>query len=80
MHTTQAQAVPGAVVILEAGKLPDGVGFLAVPCIDFDAFDALPAAVRFADTVYGKTGWNSDHGRGYYRTDGALAFAVPAAS
>jgi hypothetical protein len=38
-----------------------------------DAYLAMPPAVTFEGRTFGKTGWNSDTGRVYYRDDRPVA-------
>ena len=72
----QAKALPGTLTVIEAIKGGfDGVFYIAVPCADYDAFVALPAAVEYEGQVCGKTGWNSDRCRGYYSSERKVAFA-----
>jgi hypothetical protein len=70
-HET-AQAVDGAIRVLYSYAM-DGARFVEVPCADYDALRALPTALMFDGLVYGRTGWNSDDCKAYYRTGVALA-------
>lgn len=74
-----ARAVP-AVRVECVEHLGDGVTALLVSCNDHDQFMELPAAVEFNGVYYGKTGWNSDKNKAYYRTDGAFARVAVLAS
>ena len=53
---------------------------LLVPCADFEAYRALPDAVRFKGQVFGLTGWDSDREWACYSTDAALAKVVGGAA
>ena len=65
-----------ALPIIEAQTLPNGVKVLLVPCIDYDALRALPAAVAFEGVKFGRTGWNSDSHVAYYRNDALIALVL----
>jgi len=54
----------------------DGVTVIETPCPDADAFAALPTAVSWGGRTLGRTGWNSDRGRAYYRSDARIAMPV----
>ena len=54
----------------------EGVTVVETECPDYDTFRSLPGAVSFEGRVYGRSGWNSDTGRCYYRSD--AKFAIPA--
>jgi hypothetical protein len=56
--------------------LPDGTTAAVVPCSDHEMFESLPPALEIAGDLYGKTGWNSDRGVAYYRTDAIMGRAV----
>lgn len=51
----------------------DNEHWLVVPCCDYDTFKDLPRAVKFDGRLYGRTGWNSDSGQGYYCTGKQVA-------
>jgi len=71
-----ATAINDALTVLELVTLPDGVTVATVPCADYAAKRALPAAIRLGSSVLGCSGWNSDRFVAYYRTD--CLVAVPA--
>lgn len=58
-----------AITILQTVTLPNGVKVLISDCADHQEFKALPAAVEFQGTKYGRSAWNSDLGIAYYRSD-----------
>lgn len=60
-----ASVVQDAFPIIEAIRY-GGILQLVVDCEDYDAFKALPAALKYDEVVCGKSGWNSDTCRGYY--------------
>lgn len=72
--TNLAKPVVGAIVIIAIGHV-EGDCCLTTTCPDYDSYKQLPNAVEFGGEVYGKTGWNSDHGEAYYKTGTAVAFA-----
>ena len=41
---------------------------LEVECQDYDTYAKLPKVISFKRELYGKTGWNSDVKRCYYKT------------
>ncbi len=73
----QAEAVQGVVVSDVVER--DGISILTVaigsddPCGDYLA---LPDAVTFEGRLYGKSAYNSDTFRAYYRTDKRIAVAA----
>lgn len=71
-----ASPVTNMIPVQAVETLPNGVGVLTVKCDDYDQFAALPPAVRYLDTMHGKSGWNSDSHVAYFRTDVALATGV----
>jgi len=73
-----ARSIAGAVSVLSSEILPNGVGVLTAPCHSQTNFAAMPAAVRFGrdGDCYGLSGWNSDRGVAYYRTDKAHADTI----
>ncbi len=60
------------IVVACRGQLPSAE-VLEVDCKSADLFDSLPAVVSFQGRLFGKTGWNSDRNRAYYRTDALIA-------
>lgn len=46
--------------------------FAETDCNDFQAFRRLPNVIEVQGHTLGKSGWNSDHGVAYYRSDKAL--------
>ena len=61
------------VLVQTAAQLPSGVWVLEVSCADYEAFVELPKVVAFNGLRYGLTGWNSDSGMAYYRSDARYA-------
>jgi hypothetical protein len=66
--TQTAQEIPNVIEILDSAYI-DGVGIISTPCRDYDDFSSLPRAVKFKGVPYGRSGWNSDLGCAYFRTD-----------
>ena len=62
-----------AVTVISIEELPNGVNVIMTDCNDYDHYSNLPKAVEYKNTVYGKTGWNSDSNIAYYRTDQKVA-------
>jgi|2_EtaG_2_1085320.scaffolds.fasta_scaffold00571_21 hypothetical protein len=56
--------------------LPDGVFVAEAACLSNDYFNELPDAIEFRNNILGKSGWNSDIGKAYYRSDVQLAKIV----
>lgn len=74
-----ANPVKNAVVIEEINTC-EGVTFLTV-CLNgsehwdmYQSYCKLPDVVEFDGKVFGKSCWNSDYGRAYYRSDMKIAF------
>lgn len=42
-------------------------------CPDYDTFSNLPDVIEFDNSLHVLTGWNSDYGLAYYKTNGHLA-------
>lgn len=70
--TYTAKPVVGAVVIKQVDRHASTT-CLTTTCPDYDAYKALPDAVEFGGAVFGKTGWNSDRGDAYYKSDAMVA-------
>ena len=70
-----AKALEGALVVLQEFNLGYHTG-LTVACGDYGDFRKLPPVVELRGVQYGKTGWDSDKGIAFYRTDVKLAVAV----
>lgn len=73
MTNKTATKIEGAVVVRAQHTLTSGVQALVVDCADYDAYQRLPQGVEFEGKRYGLSGWNSDMGCAYYRTDMRLA-------
>lgn len=69
-----ANPVKNAVVV-ESVENYEGITFLTVSLGGgehwdmWQAYSKLPAVVEFNGTILGKSCWNSDNGRAYYRSD-----------
>jgi hypothetical protein len=74
-HAEKGIARPDIIPILEIQNLPDGVAVAIVPCSDHGAFTALPGGIEIGGRIHGKTGWNSDRGIAYYRSDAVIGAA-----
>jgi hypothetical protein len=82
-----AKEVKGLIVVEQAYEL-EGTKWLVVRLdsrtvpltehgnVDYVAFKKLPGFVMYDGTVYGKSGFNSDSHRAYYKTGIAYATAV----
>lgn len=46
----------------------EGQHVAQVECGDFDVYVSLPAGIEFQGKLLGKTGWNSDSCKAYYKT------------
>lgn len=77
-----AVAVTNAIPVLLHHHIKEGGGrgvedyIIETTCVDYDAYKALPTAVRFEGRLYTKTGWNSDTGLACYKTGRPFAVAV----
>lgn len=71
--------VPAAAVLPVARHIPDHYA-VRVGCPDYDAFEALPPALQYRGRTFAKSGWNSDYGVAFYRTDWAENLARPVAA
>lgn len=56
--------------------LPGDIFVAETVCLSQDYFSELPDAIEFKDRKLGKSGWNSDLGKAYYRSDILLAKIV----
>ena len=75
---TTATAVKDAVEI-ETVWERDGIGCIEVALDSADpyaSFKKLPSAVEYNGRVYGKSGYDSDVNRAYFRTDKPIAHAI----
>jgi hypothetical protein len=54
-----------AIMVHHAGQ---GETIAEVDCEDYDHFTTLPDVVSYDGIILGKTGWNSDTGRAYYKS------------
>lgn len=66
---------PDLIPMMAVELLPDGIAVAMTRCADHDAFVKLPEAVEIGDIAYRKSGWNSDRGVAYYRTDAIMGKA-----
>jgi len=71
--------IPAKAVLPVARHVPDHYS-ARVGCPDADAFETLPPAIEYQGRILAKSGWNSDYGVAYYRTDWALRLARPLAA
>lgn len=57
-------------LVLEGFHQYENVWYALVGCPDYDAWKKLPEVIRTSNNLLlGKTGWNSDTGRGYYNSN-----------
>lgn len=42
-------------------------GVLSTPCSYHEQYLRLPQVIRYRNANYGRTGWNSDVGKAYYK-------------
>lgn len=74
----QANLVKNAVIV-ESVQNCDGITFLTVSLGGgehwdlWQAYSRLPNVVEFNGRLFGKSCWDSDKGRGYYRSDMSIA-------
>ena len=71
-----AQGLGDAVSIYMACVLPDGVGYLELPCVDYDDLKTLPHAVLYMGQTYVRTGWDSDRCVACFKTNREVAFRL----
>jgi len=71
----QANEVKEAIV-LRGKETCEGVTVLTTDCSGYDDFRTLPSVVVYEGCLYGKTGWNSDRGVAYFRSDAHIALGV----
>jgi hypothetical protein len=75
----QATPVKNGIVIEEVNSY-ENVTFLTVSLGGgehwemFQTYSKLPPVVEYNGKFFGKSCWNSDNGRAYYRSDAAIAF------
>jgi len=68
-------------LVVEAVQNCEGVTFLTVSLGGgehwdmFQTYSKLPQVVEFEGRLFGKSCWDSDKGRAYYRSDMAIATA-----
>jgi hypothetical protein len=78
--TKRALIIEKTIVITEALTLPDGVGYITIEydadILGYRAYKAAPAAIEYEGRKYGKSCFNSDRFRIYYRTDMMASVAV----
>jgi hypothetical protein len=66
-------------LVVEAVQNCEGVTFLTVSLGGgehwdmFQTYSKLPQVVEFEGRLFGKSCWNSDNGRAYYRSDATIA-------
>jgi hypothetical protein len=73
-----ANAVENAVSV-DHYEERDGIAVVCVaidPDDPYGSFKKLPAAIEFKGRVFGKTAYNSDRNRAYYRTDANVARGI----
>lgn len=63
----RANRVIGAVPLIATEEM-DGEHHLIGFCADFDHYKRLPEVVEWEGRMFGKTGWNSDDCRVYYKS------------
>jgi len=69
-----ATKVMGVVITSEASR--GSLVILTTRCDDYDHFASLPDVVQYNGQIFGKTGWNSDSEKAYYRNDAKVALAA----
>lgn len=62
----------GYLLVIQGGYIGEEL-YCEVQCDDYDHWRRLPAAVSFQDQLLGKSGWNSDRQRAYYKVNILLA-------
>ena len=73
MEMKTAKPLENALSVKRSETLPCGTKVVTLDCADYKAYKSLPAALEYDGRAYGRTGWDSDMCRAYYRTD--IAFA-----
>lgn len=76
---TTAKVVDGYINIITVDGYADGLQCITVdidPDDPYGSFKKLPAAIEYNGRVFGKSAYNSDSNRAYYRTDTAIARVV----
>lgn len=64
-------------VSVVAASVCEGVHFAMVACADYEAYCALPQVISFEGRLLGRTGWNSDKGVAYFRSDAKMGRVIP---
>jgi len=77
----EARRVADRIPVIAAYTMPydtilEMVHVIEADCPDYDAFCALPKVVEMDAITYGLTGWNSDRGVAFYRSDAKMAKAL----
>lgn len=70
-----AKIVENHILIERIESLPNKAkcAFGRVAANDYDAFGAMPDVIEINSELFGKTGWNSDTGEVFYRSDAMFA-------
>jgi hypothetical protein len=55
----------------------DGITWASTNCRDYDVFAALPQTVMLNGKRLGKSGWNSDRGIAYYKSNSTFLIPIP---
>lgn len=71
-----AQVIGNAISIYTACTLPDGVGYLEIPCVDYEDLQELPDAVLYRGQTYTRTGWDSDRCVACFKTNLVPAYRM----
>jgi len=72
-----AKTVADHILIERIESLPNKAkcAFARVAANDYDAFAAMSDVIEIDNELFGKTGWNSDTGEVFYRSDAMFARA-----
>lgn len=70
-----ATPVFGAIKVDQVRTI-NGITWLIVPCIDYDAYKDLPDVVSYNNDHFALMSFDSDKGQAVYRNDGKIAYSM----
>ncbi len=76
LNMKTAQGITVSIEVVGEDFRGDLLCGVEVACYDYDDFRKLPAGLSYEGKIFGKTGWNSDHGRAYYKVGAKFATAI----
>ena len=71
--TLNATPIQGSIEIVNWQVLPDGDMLIEIARMDYDHLKTLPAGILHEDVEYGRTGWDSDRCRAFYKSSRKFA-------